>query len=171
MVCLRSRGTPRGPRGPREGPRMALGGLPWASGAPGARVKKPKNPYLLQGPTERPSRDRRWLVAEPFLSDRRVVGLAQTATAVTRKVASANSAVHWQLVVGRFSANFRPNLVLVSADFRPNCFVFVLVFGRFSAKLGPKTPLERRGSSCSAGCTKNQPRRPILRPFRCNSEF
>jgi hypothetical protein len=31
------------------------------------------------------------------------------------------------------------------------------VFGRFSAKLGPKTPLERRGSSCSAGCTRNQP--------------
>ncbi len=30
------------------------------------------------------------------------------------------------------------------------------VFGRFSAKLGPKTTLERRGSSCSAGCTKNQ---------------
>ena len=45
------------------------------------------------------------------------------------------------------------------------------VFGQFSAKLGPKTPLERRGSSCSAGCTKNQPRRPILRPFRGNSEF
>ena len=40
------------------------------------------------------------------------------------------------------------------------------VFGRFSAKLGPKTPLDRRGSSCSAGCTKNQPRRPILRQFR-----
>ncbi len=33
------------------------------------------------------------------------------------------------------------------------------VFGRFSATLGPKTPLERRGSSCSDGCTKNQPRR------------
>ncbi len=45
------------------------------------------------------------------------------------------------------------------------------VFGRFSAKLGPKTPLERRGSSCSAGCTKNLPPRPILRPFRGNSEF
>ncbi len=46
-----------------------------------------------------------------------------------------------------------------------------VVFGRFSAKLGPQTPLERRGSSCRAGCTKNQPRRPILRPFRGNSEF
>ncbi len=40
------------------------------------------------------------------------------------------------------------------------------IFGRFSAKLGPQTPLDRRGSSCSAGCTKNQPGRPILRPFR-----
>jgi hypothetical protein len=29
------------------------------------------------------------------------------------------------------------------------------VFGRFMAKLGPETPLDRRGSSCSAGCTKN----------------
>ena len=37
------------------------------------------------------------------------------------------------------------------------------VFGRFSAKLGPKTPLDRRGSSCSADRTKHQPRRPILR--------
>ena len=44
-------------------------------------------------------------------------------------------------------------------------FIFP-VSGRFSAKLGPKTPLERRGSSCSAGCTKHQPRRQILRPFR-----
>ena len=32
-------------------------------------------------------------------------------------------------------------------------------FRPISAKLGPKTPLERRGSSCSAGCIKNQPRR------------
>ncbi len=38
--------------------------------------------------------------------------------------------------------------------------------GRFSAKLGPKTFLERRGSSCSAGCTKNHPPRPFIRPFR-----
>ncbi len=44
-----------------------------------------------------------------------------------------------------------------------------LVFGRFPAKLGPKTPPERRGSSCSAGCSTNQPRRPILRPFRGGS--
>ena len=34
---------------------MALGGLPGAPGPPRARVKKPKNPYFLQGPTERPS--------------------------------------------------------------------------------------------------------------------
>ncbi len=60
------------------------------------------------------------------------------------------SAVHWQFGI-----------------------LFFQVFGRFPAKLGPKTPLERRGSSCSAGCTKNQPRRPILRPFRgnLNSDF
>ncbi len=45
----------------------------------------------------------------------------------------------------------------LSAEFRPN--------------LAPKTPPEGRGSSCSAGCTKNQPRRPILRPFRGSSEF
>ncbi len=45
------------------------------------------------------------------------------------------------------------------------------VFGRFSAKLGPQTPLDRRGSSCSAGCTKNQPGRPILRPFHGANKF
>ncbi len=56
------------------------------------------------------------------------------------------------------------SLAIRNSDFGP-------FFGRFSAKLGPKTPLERRGSSCSAGWTKNQPRRPILKPFRCNSEF
>jgi hypothetical protein len=40
------------------------------------------------------------------------------------------------------------------------------VLGRFSAKLGPKTFLERRVSSCSADCTKHQPGRPIIMPFR-----
>ncbi len=40
------------------------------------------------------------------------------------------------------------------------------VFGEFSAKLCPKTTLERRGSSCSAGRTNNQPGRPILRQCR-----
>ncbi len=39
---------------PREGPRIAQEGLPGAPGPPRARVKKPKNPYFLQGPTERP---------------------------------------------------------------------------------------------------------------------
>jgi hypothetical protein len=57
-------------------------------------------------------------------------------------------AAHWQFGI------------LIFAGFR--------VFGRFSAELGPQTPLERRGSSCSAGRTKNQPRRPSLRPFRGN---
>jgi hypothetical protein len=37
-----------------------------------------------------------------------------------------------------------------------NILKLFFVFGRCSAKLGPKIPLERRGSSCSAGCTKNQ---------------
>ncbi len=50
-------------------------------------------------------------------------------------------------------------------------FCFFPVFGRFSAKLGPNTTLERRGSSCSAGYTTNQPRRPILRTFCGSSEF
>ena len=45
-----------------------------------------------------------------------------------------------------------------------------MVFGRFSTKLGPKTLLERRGSSCNAGCTKNQPRRPILRPLEADRD-
>ncbi len=39
------------------------------------------------------------------------------------------------------------------------------MFGRFSAKLNPKTPLDRRGSSYNSGCTTNQPRRLILKPF------
>ena len=33
-------------------------------------------------------------------------------------------------------------------------------------KLGPKTFLDRRGSSCNADCTKKQPGRPILMPIR-----
>ncbi len=44
------------PGGLREGPRMAQGGLPGASRGPGARVKKTKNQYFLQGPTQRPRR-------------------------------------------------------------------------------------------------------------------
>jgi hypothetical protein len=33
-------------------------------------------------------------------------------------------------------------------------------------KLGPETPLDRRGASYSAGCTQNQPRSTIPRPCR-----
>ncbi len=36
---------------------------------------------------------------------------------------------------------------------------------------GPKTPLERRGSYCSAGCTYNQAGRPMLVPFRGANNF
>ncbi len=71
---------------------------------------------------------------------------------LTRALAICNQgflAVHWQFGI----------------------LIFGRVFGGFSAKLGPRTSLERRGSSCSAGCTKNQPPRPILRPFRGSSEF
>jgi hypothetical protein len=45
------------------------------------------------------------------------------------------------------------------------------VFSRFSARRGPRTPLDRRSSSCSAACTKNQPGRPILRPLRGANKF
>ena len=44
--------------------------------------------------------------------------------------------------------------------------MFGSVFGRVSAKPCPKNHLERWGSSCSASCTKNQPRRPNPRPLR-----
>ena len=50
-----SRVFPGGPRKPPKPGGMALGGLPGAPGAPGAQVQTPKNPYFLQGPTERPS--------------------------------------------------------------------------------------------------------------------
>ncbi len=53
-------------------------------------------------------------------------------------------------------------LVILAVHWQLGILIFP-VFGRFSANLGPKTPLERRGSSCSAGCTQNQPRRRILR--------
>ncbi len=35
------------------------------------------------------------------------------------------------------------------------------IFGQFSVKLGPETPLDRRSSSYNAGCTKNQPPKTI----------
>ena len=46
LVCLRSRGPPGGPRGPREGPTEGSGGPPGGPGPPRARIKKPKNPYF-----------------------------------------------------------------------------------------------------------------------------
>jgi hypothetical protein len=52
---------------------------------------------------------------------------------------------------------------LAFSDYQKTVFAVV---GRLLAKLGPTTPLERRGSSCSAGWTQNQPRRPILKRFR-----
>ena len=45
-------------------------------------------------------------------------------------------------------------------------YIIGSVFGPFSAKLGPQVPLERRSSFCSAGCTKYQAGRLILRPCR-----
>ncbi len=54
-VAVSGSWLPGDPRGPREDPRMALGGLPGAPGPPRARVNEPKNLYFLQGPTERPS--------------------------------------------------------------------------------------------------------------------
>ena len=38
-------------------------------------------------------------------------------------------------------------------------------------KLGPETPLDRRGSPCSTGCTQNEPRRLILRPLCVQTKF
>ncbi len=63
-----------------------------------------------------------------------------------------------------------PGSILRSFSFGMSFLIFP-VFGRFSAKLGPRTPLERRGSSCSAGCTKNQPRRPILRHGKTDLKY
>ena len=36
----------------------------------------------------------------------------------------------------------------------------------FRQRIDPGTPLDRRGPPGTSICTKNQPRRPILRPFR-----
>ncbi len=49
--------------------------------------------------------------------------------------------------------------------------MFGSVFGPFAAKLGPKIRLDRRGSSCSAGYTKNQPSKLILRTIRGTNVF
>ncbi len=43
---------------------------------------------------------------------------------------------------------------------------FYLVFDRFPAELGPETPSNVSGSKNGAERTQNQPRRPMLRPFR-----
>ena len=40
------------------------------------------------------------------------------------------------------------------------------VFLGFRPEIDPVTPLNRRGSPGTSICTKNQPRRPLLRPFR-----
>ncbi len=45
-----SQRLPGGPQRPREGPRRALGDLPGAFRAPGARTQKSKNPYFSWGP-------------------------------------------------------------------------------------------------------------------------
>ena len=39
------------------------------------------------------------------------------------------------------------------------------VFGGFSPEIDPGTPLDGPGAPRTSICTKNQPRRPILRPF------
>ncbi len=41
-----------------------------------------------------------------------------------------------------------------------------LVFGRFSAELGPETRSNGSGSKNGAERTQNKPQRPIIRPFR-----
>ena len=47
--------------------------------------------------------------------------------------------------------------------------IFVPVFLGFSPEIDPGTPLDRPGAPRTSICTKNQPRRPILMPFRDNS--
>ena len=44
--------------------------------------------------------------------------------------------------------------------------IFGPVFRGFRPEIDPGTPLDRRGLPGTSICTKNQPRRPILRPFR-----
>ena len=47
--------------------------------------------------------------------------------------------------------------------------IFGPVFLGSRPKIDPGTPLDRPGAPRTSICTKNQPRRPILRPFRDNS--
>ena len=42
------------------------------------------------------------------------------------------------------------------------------IFLCFRQEIDPGTSLDRRGSTGTSICTKSQPRRPILRPFRCD---
>ena len=44
--------------------------------------------------------------------------------------------------------------------------IFGPVFLGFRPEIDPGTPLDRPGTPRTSICTKNQPRRPILRPFR-----
>ena len=90
--------------------------------------------------------------------------------ACPRSRRSSVDVFHFPMVFERFSGYYDRDLLCLAVHWQFGILIFQ-VFGRFSAKLGPKTPLERRGSSCSAGCSTNQPPRPILRPFRGNSEF
>ena len=45
--------------------------------------------------------------------------------------------------------------------------IFGPVFRGFSPEIAPGTPLDRPGAPRTSICTKSQPRRPILKPFRC----
>ena len=54
-----------------------------------------------------------------------------------------------------FPSKWCPRAAAVNGPF---CIlIWVVLFGRFSAKLGHKTPLDRRGSSCSSGCAQISP--------------
>ena len=45
-------------------------------------------------------------------------------------------------------------------------FVFLVGFCQISGRTWPRTPFKRIGPDCGTERTRNQPRRPILRPFR-----
>ena len=60
-----------------------------------------------------------------------------------------------------------------STNFTPGFLIPEFLAGRrsslfraFRPEIDPGTPLDRRGSPGTSICTKNQPRRPILRPFQ-----
>ncbi len=68
---------------------MALGSLPGAPGPPGARVNKPKNPYFLQGPTERPSTAFETLKVASFSSADENCAIYRVSNAVLGLIASS----------------------------------------------------------------------------------